>query len=216
MATNREIFNNIAQSWYGYRHYSRFQTELQQVASRWKTGKLLNIGCGHGADFLPFRTGFKLHGLDFSVQMVKQARRYAQKFEFNVELVVADAQYLPYRNGSFENVIAVAVYHHIRGKKERQIAFTELRRILKPGAEAFITVWNKWQPRFWFQPKETYVPWKTRNQEFKRYYYLFSYGELERIIRKSGFEIIRIFPESKYKFPMKYFSQNICILVKAI
>ena len=165
---------------------------------------------------MPFKTGFELHGLDFSVQMVKQAQRYAQKFEFNAELVVADAEYLPYRNGSFENVIAVAVYHHIRGKKERQIAFSELRRILKPGSEAFITVWNKWQPRFWFQRKETYVPWKTRNQEFKRYYYLFSYSELERIIRKSGFEIIRISPESKYKFPVKYFSQNICILVKAI
>ena len=210
----RDIFNQIAPGWYSFRHWSIFRSELEMLAQRWQKGRLLNIGCAHGPDFLPFAQRFDLHGVDFSTEMLKLARKYAQKFNFAVSLSVADVTYLPYADKTFDWAISVATYHHIKGREEKQAALSELRRVLKPGGEAFITVWNRWQPRFWFKPKEIAVPWRKRAQTLERYYYLFSYPELEKLVKKAGFEVLKSFPESSYRLPIKLFSRNICLLVR--
>jgi ubiquinone/menaquinone biosynthesis C-methylase UbiE len=214
MTTNREVFDEIAESWYRLRHWSRFTKELEEMASRWHTGKLLNVGCAHGPDFLPFKDNFELWGVDFSTQMVKLARKYANKFKFEVKLAVSDATSLPYPDNTFNWAIAVATYHHIQGDKRRQKAFQELRRVLKPGGEAFVTVWNRWQPGFCLKGKEVNVPWKSRGKILYRYYYLFSYPELRKLLTEAGFKVISMFPEKSYRFPLKFFSRNICALIK--
>ena len=177
---------------------------------------MLNIGCAHGPDFLPFRQGFELYGVDFSGEMLKFARRYSGKFNFTVSLSLADVRYLHYQDKTFNWVISVATYHHLKGEAERIKAMQELRRVLKPGGEAFITVWNRWQPRFWFGGKEIAVPWRTKGKTLYRYYYLFSYGKLVKLAKKAGFEVLKSFPESTYHFPVKFFSRNICLLVRKI
>jgi len=214
MATNRDIFNQIAPGWYNFRHWSIFRNELETLAQRWQKGKLLNIGCAHGPDFLPFKEGFDLYGVDFSTEMMRFARKYAQKFHLEVNLSMADVSHLPFRDGTFDHAISVATYHHMRGKEEKQATLNELRRVLKPGGEAFITVWNRWQPRFWCSRKQVAVPWRTQGKILYRHYYLFSYPELERLVKKAGFEVLKSFPESSYSFPIKLFSRNICLLIK--
>ncbi|GAJ19210.1 unnamed protein product, partial [marine sediment metagenome] len=92
----RDIFNQIAPGWYSFRHWSIFRSELEMLARRWQKGRLLNIGCAHGPDFLPFTRNFDLYGVDFSTEMLKLARKYAQKFNFAVSLSVADVSHLPY------------------------------------------------------------------------------------------------------------------------
>jgi ubiquinone/menaquinone biosynthesis C-methylase UbiE len=139
----RHVYDRIAAEWYGLRHHSRFSPELQELAQSWKGGLLLNIGCGHGADFLPFRDSFQLHGVDFSPKMIEMAGKYILKNGLDVELAVADAGRLPYANDSFDWAIAVALYHHIEGGQARLAALRELKRVLAPGGEAFITVWNR-------------------------------------------------------------------------
>lgn len=212
MVTNREIFDEIAESWYRFRHWSRFTIELKEVAERWQGGRLLNIGCAHGPDFLPFTDNFELWGIDFSREMVKLAQKYAVKFKFTPGLAVADALHLPFADGTFDHAIAVATYHHIEGSAQRLEAFRELRRVLKPGSEVFITVWNKWQPRFLFKGKNAYVTWRTKEETYSRYYYLFSYRELVSMLTRAGFKIIDSYPERSYRCPVKMFSRNICIL----
>jgi SAM-dependent methyltransferase len=214
MATMNKIFNQIAQSWYNFRHWSIFRGELEALAERWQAGRLLNVGCAHGPDFLPFRQGFELYGMDFATEMLKLARKYARKFKFTVDLAAADVRYLPYREESFNWAISVATYHHIKGKAERLEALQELRRVLKPGGEAFITVWNRWQPRFWLRRRETLMPWRTKNKTLYRYYYLFSFRELETLAKEAGFKVLRSFPEGAYRFPLKVFSRNVCLLLK--
>ena len=214
MATNREVFNRIAESWYRVRHWPLLRQELEELAWRWQGGRLINIGCGHGPDFLPFQQGFELWGIDFSSQMLQQAQRYSAKFKFYVNLMVADALSLPFPDDTFDWAIAVAAYHHIKGQNEREKAFWELKRVLKPGGEAFLTVWNRGQPRFWLKSPEQEVPWKLRDKTVYRYYHLFSYGELKRLLAKVGFETLSITPEKSYHFPVKNFSRNICALVK--
>ena len=211
---SKDVFDQIAPSWYNFRHWSIFRQELEALAQRWQQGRLLNIGCAHGPDFLPFRQNFELYGVDFSTEMLKFARKYAAKFDFTVSLSAADVRYLPYPNETFNRAISVATYHHVKGKEERLKSLQELGRVLKPGGEAFITVWNHWQPRFWFHGKEIGVPWRTKAKTLYRYYYLFSYRELEKLVKKAGFEVLKSFPESACHCPIKFFSRNICLLVR--
>ena len=210
----REIFDQIAPGWYNYRHWSIFRNELEALEQRWQKGRLLNVGCAHGPDFLPVRKGFELHGVDFSRQMLEFAGKYSQKFDFPVVLYLGDAVALPFQDAVFDWALSVATYHHIANEKDRKTALFELRRVLKPGGEAFITVWNRWQPRFWFSAKDTTVPWRTGDRTLYRYYYLYSYRELERLVKDAGFQVLQSFPEHSYRLPVKWFSRNICLLVR--
>ena len=214
--SQQDVFDRIAPGWYSRRHWTIFRTELEELAGKWAKGRLLNVGCGHGADFLAFCKEFELHGLDFSEGMLRYAVRYAKKFQFEPALVRADAATLPYANNSFDWAIAVASYHHLESAESRRNALVELRRVLKPGGKAFVTVWNRSQPAFWLRPKQTYVTWSTKQAELRRYYYLFSRRELETLARGAGFKVLRSFAESSYRFPMLQFSKNICLLVAKI
>ena len=214
MVTESDVFDQIAPGWYNFRHWSIFRSELAALAERWQRGKLLNLGCAHGPDFLPFRGGFELYGVDFSPKMLEFARKYSRKFKFDVSLLLSDVISLPFTDRTFDWAVAIATYHHIRGNEKQKLALDELRRVLKPGGEAFITVWNRWQKRFWFKPRDVTVPWQTRGRRLERGYYLFSYPELERLVKKAGFEVLKSFPESSYHYPVKFFSRNICLLVR--
>ena len=212
-ADQKDVFNRIAPSWYNFRHHSIFTRELTALAKRWGGGRLLNLGCGHGADFLPFKEGFELYGVDFSSEMLKMAGRYAAKFNLSLNLKRADVTALPYPDEHFDRAIAIATYHHLTTKEARFKALTELRRVLKPGGQAFITVWNGAQPRFWLKPKELTVPWRQKGETIQRYYYLFSYGELEKLAGEAGFKVLKSSPESSYRLPLKLWSRNICLLL---
>jgi tRNA (uracil-5-)-methyltransferase TRM9 len=225
------VFDRIAESWYRVRHWPLLKQELEEVAGRWRGlgknarpshpiiwrgggGRLLNVGCAHGPDFLPFAQGFELWGMDSAPGMIRQAMRYSAKFHLQVNLVVADAISLPFPDNSFDWAISVATYHHIKGSEERERAFRELIRVLKPGGEAFLTVWNRCQPRFWLSSSEQQVPWRLKGEIVYRYYHLFSYGELKKLLIRAGFEIISMFPERRHRFPIKNLSRNICALAR--
>ena len=211
---SENVFDRIAPGWYGFRHHTIFRTELEALVKQWQSGTLLNVGCGHGPDFIPFREHFELFGIDSSREMLNYGRKYARKFDFEPRLALADAVNLPFPDESFDWAIAVASYHHLKDKAARLNAVRELNRVLKTNGEAFITVWNHGQPRFWFKRTDTLVPWRVKEEVVQRYYHLFSYGEIEKLVRQAGFQIIKSFPESSYHFPLKYFSRNICLLVK--
>jgi tRNA (uracil-5-)-methyltransferase TRM9 len=221
MPTLREVYDKIAPGRYNVQHWTRFQHELEEMAARWKNGRLLNLGCGHGSDFLAFKDNFKLYGVDFSSVMLEMAGKFAKKFDLNLDLVQGDVSRIPFKDETFDWAISVATYHHLETPEARLRAFTELKRILKPGGEAFVTVWNRWRPqrdcsvlRFWFLGREADVPWRKGDETLSRYYYFFTYSELEKLARQAGFQILRSFPENSYSFPLKYFSRNICLLVK--
>ena len=162
----------------------------------------------------PHSAKFELWGMDFAPRMLEQAQRYSAKFGFYVNLVVGDMLALPYGDSTFDFAIAVAAYHHIQGRKHRATAVKELARVLKPGGEAFLSVWNRAQPRFWLRSREQLVPWRLGDKTVHRYYHLFTHGEMKRLLVEGGFDIIYLGPEKSYRFPLRTFSRNICALVR--
>jgi tRNA (uracil-5-)-methyltransferase TRM9 len=206
------VYDGIAESWYRLRRHTRFSAELTELAARWRGGRLLNIGCAHGPDFLPFKDKFDLWGLDSSPVMISLASKYSDKYKFAASLLVADAVSLPFKDKSFDYIISVAAHHHILDKLGRMRAFRELRRVLKPGGEVFLTVWNRWQKDFIGKGEQIIAPWKIKNQKLLRHYYLFTYPGITGLLKSAGFEVMRTYPESNYRFPLKYFSKNICAL----
>lgn len=208
------VYDDIAESWYNRRHWTRFREELDALAGRWKGGRLLNVGSAHGPDFLPFTGSFELVGMDISAGMLRMGLKYRKKHRIEAELVQADARRLPFSDASFDWAIAVATYHHIGSREERKMAFAELRRVLRPGGEAFITVWNRWQPKFWSRGKETMVPWRAKRGTFNRYYYLFSRGEIAAELKAANLEVVQLQPQTTFRSPLAAFRPNICLLVK--
>jgi len=119
LATNKETFDRIAESWYGFRHWPLLGEELSEVAVRWQCGRLLNLGCAHGPDFLPFVDGFELYGVDFSARMLTMARQYMKRHGFHAEVVQADLTALPFDQGSFDYAVSIAALHHIDEQSAR-------------------------------------------------------------------------------------------------
>ncbi len=210
----KEVFDSMADGWYNFRHYTIFPDELTGLAERWEKGKLLNIGCGHGSDFLPFKDKFDLYGIDISDAFLENCRKFQEKHGFTAELKQGDMRSIPYPDGYFDDLIAIACLHHLQGNEEQLKALSEFKRILKPGGELFLTVWNKGQSRFRWGEKEVYVPWNGKDGVSERYYYLFTYTEIRKLVQKAGFEIISVEPESRYNSKIKQFSRNICVLCR--
>lgn len=211
----REFYDEIAESWYNIRHWTLFREELEELDERWNGGKLLNLGCAHGADFLPFdEERFEFYGTDISLKLLRNAEKYAKKFEVNFNLFLSDMRKLPLGENKFDYVICVASLHHLLSKEERLDALEEMKKVLKEGGEAFLTVWNKWNPSFLFKNKIMEKSWDFKGRELKRKYYLYTYPELKEDLKNAGFKVLWTKPEKSYSFPLKYFSENILTLAR--
>ncbi len=211
----RAFYDEVADSWYNVRHWSLFQEELGELNESWSGGKLLNIGCAHGSDFLPFdNERFEFYGLDISGKLLEKAKEYSTKFGLAPRLVVGDMRNLPFRQKSMDYVICIASLHHLLEKKERIKALGEIRRVLKTDGEALITVWNKRQKRFFFGNKIIEKKWDYKGRELSRKYYLYTYRGLKKEIKKAGFGSVELRPENSHRIPVKGFSENILATVE--
>ena len=214
MATNRETFDAIAATWYGVRHWPLLRRELSALAERWGSGRLLNLGCGAGSDFLPFGESFHLVGLDNSRGMLRQALRHVARHGTDAALVQGDLTSLPFADASFDYAVGVACYHHVEGEEARTRALMELLRILRPEGEAFISVWNHEQDRFVGTPQDQNVPFRVGNTMLERYYHLFTMPELQSTLRCCGFQVLTLGHGASRASATQDDVRNICALVR--
>lgn len=103
--------------------------------------RVLEIGVGAGTDFIQWlRAGASAVGVDLSPNSLAEARARVDAEGFvEAELVVADAEHLPFADASFDVVYSYGVLHH---SPDTAAAIREVHRILKPGGEARLMVYH--------------------------------------------------------------------------
>lgn len=187
MKSQRRVWNKIAFEWNEFR-----QSPLEEVVEFLKKqkGNILDLGCGSGRNFISVNG--TLYGVDFSKKMLKLAKAKAN--ELKIKLIKSKLENLPFKNNFFDSAICIASLHCVRTEKRRRKAISELYRVLKPGARAIISVWNKNSKRFQNSKKEKFMSWRNKA---KRYYYLYEPEEIYNLFEEAGFKILKKFELGK-------------------
>ena len=103
--------------------------------------KVLEIGVGLGADHQMFaQNGAILSGCDLTKRAIEMTTSRFQLFGLKSDLIVADAENLPYENESFDMVYSWGVIHH---SPDTPKAVSEIYRVLKPGGSAKVMIYHK-------------------------------------------------------------------------
>ena len=156
--------------------------------------KILDIGCGNGRNMF-YNSNLNIIGLEKSKELCQIVTNNGGK------VINCDMVKLPFSNDSFDNILCVAVYHHLDNDRDRKEALNEMYRVLKPNGKLFMQVWAMEQPfnsHRKFTKRNENVSWNNKNGDtFNRYYHIYPKGELEKEILKfePKFKIVNIIYE---------------------
>lgn len=174
---------------------------------------MADIGCGNGKN-LAISTKVAGFGCDICSALVRIAAGQ------HLEVAQSDALRTPYRSGSMDAAVSIAVIHHFSTDVRRIEAILELIRIVKSGGVVLIYVWAREQPKRRCSDDsngDVMIPWEVHKKYdagetvHDRYYHLFRKGELESLC--TGDERIR----SRASIEQSFFDkENWCIILKVI
>jgi SAM-dependent methyltransferase len=103
--------------------------------------RLLEIGVGLGSDFIRFaRAGARATGVDLTEHAVGLVRRRLELESLEAELLVADAERLPFPDASFDRVYSWGVLHH---SPDTRRAVREAVRVLRPGGRMCVMLYAR-------------------------------------------------------------------------
>lgn len=204
LAETRKSYDLIADKFSNTRQYpwKEFEDFNKYIQSGYK---VLDVGCGNGRLWGTLKDkNIDYYGVDFSQNLIAKAQQKYPQANF----LFADVLNLPFEKESFDAVFAIAVFHHIPSYY-RQKALAEINRILKKQGIFITTNWNLWQKHWWgllyqytkdkiFGKSEldygdVYRPWKNERGEIvtKRYCHAYTKRELKKLLKNSGFEILK-------------------------
>lgn len=102
---------------------------------------VLDLGSGAGNDCFVARSivGESGHitGLDFTEEMIRKAQQNLDKISYkNIEFILGDIEEMPFSDDKFDVIISNCVLNLV---PEKQKAFAEMYRVLKPGGHFCIS-----------------------------------------------------------------------------
>jgi len=103
-------------------------------------GEVLDVGCGRG---IAYRYATRIIGVDVHLPSLKRARKVCE------DVVYADARYLPFKDGSFDTVVAVEVIEHMT-KRDGYRLLSQMERVSRR--------------RIILSTPNLYLPWKQREE----------------------------------------------------
>lgn len=127
-----------------------FSYNLHEYPS-FKGKKVLDIGCGNGYILSKYaQEGATVHGVDITETGVDLTKKRFEIFNISLnggEIIVANAEDLPFEDNYFDCVCSMGVLHHT---PDTQKAIDEAYRVLKPGGRMIMMFYakdsllNKW------------------------------------------------------------------------
>ncbi len=174
--------------------------------------KILDLGCGRGF----YCQAISRLAPEAVVTAVDINNRYLKEAQKNmagrkIKFVKASAVNLPFRDNSFDLIIASELLEHI---KNDQAVIGEIYRLLKTGGKAVISVPSKnypffWDPANWFLEKIIHCHLPSRiwwlGGIWADHVRLYSDEELERKITKGGLIIEESQKTTSYCLPFSHF-----------
>ena len=131
-----------------YKNHSRLRYSLEPEIlilgdfASFKGKESLEIGVGLGADHQQLaENGAILNGVDLTPRAINHTKRRFELMGLSSKLQIADAENLPFEDGTFDAVYSWGVLHH---SPDTQKAVNEVYRVLKPGGFAKIMIYNKY------------------------------------------------------------------------
>ena len=207
----KQVWNKIANKWKDFR-INPVPPVIKFLKN--KKGKVLDLGCGSGRNLIDDKN-LEFYGIDFSEEMIKIAKQKPYK-----KVLQSNAWEIKFPDNFFDYAIYVSALHCIPSEKNREKSLIELSRVLKPKARAFISVWDKEQPKFKDKGEEVYLKWAFQENEketfVKRYYKLYTKEEIIKILEKY-FKIIKVYSkevEGKDKTSNRFVKRNLNIEVE--
>src|SRR5829696_739538 len=105
----REFFEEVERKRYELEPFIPKYAEFEQARGE----RVLEVGVGLGTDLARFaRAGAEVTGIDFSERSVELARRRLELDGLQGEVLVADAENLPFADSTFDRVYSWGVLHH--------------------------------------------------------------------------------------------------------
>src|SRR5262245_38426742 len=121
-----------------FRGFRAFVTPLLARASRQRTGdgvaRLLDCGCGTGANLTLLNRFGRAYGFDLSAQGLKFGRQSGRTLLARASVTAA-----PFPSGAFDIVTSFDVLYALDDRAERE-AIQEMYRLIKPGGFALVNV----------------------------------------------------------------------------
>ena len=112
--------------------------------TRYHGKRVLEVGFGAGTDFIQWlRAGALASGIDLTPEALQNLSQRIQVYGLPEpeSIQVADAEKLPFPDDSFDLGYSFGVLHH---SPQTEQAVAELVRVVKPGGELKIMVYNRW------------------------------------------------------------------------
>ncbi len=109
---------------------SRVLHDLRPRVAGQATGRVLEVGAGTGANFPYYKDLEHMAATEPDPFMLQRARRRATGLGLHVRLLQCEAEALPFRDASFDTVVATLVFCTV---KDTNLALAEVWRVLKPG-----------------------------------------------------------------------------------
>ena len=145
-----------------------------------KSDSILEAGCGFGQWVYRLNSlGYKVAGVDTAKKTIKRIN----KLKPNLDISFGDVENLPFKNNSFSVYLSFGVVEHFESGPEKVLS--EAHRVLKKDGLLFLTI-----PYLNFL---RFIKLKVaKNEDSTFYQYLYSKGEIVKIIKKAGFKITRV------------------------
>jgi ubiquinone/menaquinone biosynthesis C-methylase UbiE len=134
--------------------FKRVRRDLLKSA----TGKVLEIGSGTGVNFPLYRNADHVIAIEPSQHMIDQSQSRRQLAVVPIEMVNASAERLPFRDHTFDTIVATLVFCTIPNVDE---AINELKRVCKPNGKILLFEHVKMENTVLSSMQESLTPmWK--------------------------------------------------------
>ena len=134
--------------------------EAPYLALRWKEqgfNQFLDNGCGPGRHAIFFASqGFWVTALDQSEQALEYLGGWAKETGAAAELVQGDLFHMPFASDCFDCIMDYNASYHTDTAGYLQ-AISQLRRVLRPGGEVYLTLLSQNDPGFLSAPPESHA-----------------------------------------------------------